>query len=349
VTGVSLGDVRADAVHGSYCPKMCGFACPVAAATGREDTTPWGLHTTIAALATGRVEPSASTATALVGCTGCHACRDACLYSQDVPTQVRAARAAHVDAGVVGPDVAAAVGRAMAGESPFGTTRSAAPDADAAATVTVVAGCRDDDATVAAAVRLFAVAGIAARAVVPSGCCGGAIDDLGDRASADELRRRLAAELGDGDRVVALDPHCIPSLRRIADPVVDVVAELATHATALRFTGPPATVTWHDPCLLARDESGPTPARVLLGAAGFAVAEVERSGADTACSGAGMAMEIVAPAHADAVARRRAVDLAATGVPALTACGGARRRLADAGADVTDLLVSLAARLEDAP
>ncbi|HEX2028214.1 MAG TPA: hypothetical protein VHF25_09480, partial [Nitriliruptorales bacterium] len=114
-----MADVRADAVHGSFCPKMCSFRCPVVAATGDERAVPWALHTVVAALATGARPPDGRAYRALRGCTGCHACRDACLYDLDVPAQVQAGRAAVVAAGEAPPAVAVAVAHVAAGRSPY--------------------------------------------------------------------------------------------------------------------------------------------------------------------------------------------------------------------------------------
>ena len=82
----------------------------------------------------------------------------------------------------------------------------------------------------------------------------------------------------------------------------------------------------------------------LLAAAGYLVTEPEHTGRHTACSGAGMGMDLLAPEAGEATARRRADELPS--LPVLTACAGARRHLAATGRDVGDLLVALADRLD---
>lgn len=347
-----LSDVREDAVHGSYCPKMCNFACPVAAATGREAFTPWGLHVTVAELATSRREPDDSTYAALVGCTGCHACMDACLYDQDVPAQVRVARATHdLDAH---PTVRGVVGALTTGRSPYDSERPDPPTAEGAPDVQVVVGCRDEPGLLDAVTTLFGAAGRVVRAVVPQGCCGALAADLGQTAVAEDLRAQLSDRLDRALPTVSTDPHCLPVLRTLVDARVrGTLAELDAllEDGSLRFNderGP--GVTYHDPCVAARDEDTVRQPRRLLRAAGVEVREPRQHGRDTACSGAGMGMDLLDPPSARAVAARRAGQLGPDRA-VVTACSRARAQLSDAGCEVRDIHVVLADRLpaEDAP
>lgn len=352
-------DVAAAALHGSFCPKMCNFACPVTAATGRDDAMPWSLHRTVSDLVTGRTDATdPAVTTALEPCTGCLACQGACAFDQDVPAQVREARAAVVAAGH-GPDAAsAATQRAATGESPYGGPLATAPSTAHGSDVVAVVvsfGCRDDAASLDALGRLLTAAGVSHAFVAPDGCCGGALTDLGHRDEAGRRRDTLAAALaaagGGSARVVATDPHCLPSLRTAVDgdvEVIDVVSALDQLVTdgRLRLAGNLGAVAFHDPCLLARDEGVLDPPRRLLVAAGGTVVEPEGHGAATVCSGAGLGLELLAPADADATATRRATQLTATDAVVVTACAGAQHRLTAAGARTRDLLVVLADHLD---
>lgn len=348
-------DVAGVALHGSFCPKMCTFACPVTEATGRDDAVPWSFHRVVSDLAQGRAAATTHAATHLEACSGCLACQVPCVFDQDVPAQVRAARAAVRDAGSPVRGASEAVDAVAAGRSPYrGTTARRArrsgevarPDAD----VVVVTGCRDDAEDVAALGRLLAAAGRPATVVAPEGCCGGTLTDLGAPSEAAAAATRLGERLPPGDTVIATDPHCLPSLRGTV-PDGTVVTDVATALAdlldrgALRFTGDAVEVAFHDPCLLARAEAVTASPRRLLRAAGAEVIEPEGHGTTTVCSGAGMALELVAPDDARATAELRARQLRATEVPVVTACAGARRRLAGAGLDVTDLASFLADRL----
>ena len=358
--GLPIADeTAAAAVHGSFCPKMCTFACPVTEATGRDDAVPWSFHRLVADLAGGRRAPDEHAAAALVACSGCHACRVPCVFDQDVPAQVRAGRAAVHAAGASLPAVDEAVARAADGRSPFGNRLPSPPDGDPDATTLVVAGCRDETATLNAVVRLLAAAGRAVRVVVPDGCCGAALDDLGAVDAAAERRADLAARLAGAERFVVTDPHTLPTVERIAverfgpsegpDRVVDAVTAVAEDLDAGRLPLSPSagTVTYHDPCLLARDREVLDPPRRLLAAIGMTVREPEHHGVHTSCSGAGLGLDLLDPAASAATAERRAGQLAATGAPAVTACGAARRRLVEAGGEVHDLFVLLADHLEE--
>jgi Fe-S oxidoreductase len=215
----------------------------------------------------------------------------------------------------------------------------------------VVAGCRDEPATLAALARLLDAAGVAVTWIVPEGCCGATLRDLGADGPAGEREAHLAGVLPEGPAVACADPHCLPSVRAAAGegrPVRSVVEELAglLEAGALRLGGPAAAVTYHDPCVLARDEGVVDGPRWLLAAAGAEIVEPEGAGADTVCSGAGMGFELLAPADADAVAARRAAQLDATAAPVVTACARARQRLAAAGLDARDLFAHLADHLD---
>ncbi len=94
-TDVIDEQVAAAATHGSFCPKMCTFACPVTAATGRDDAVPWSLHRTVADLADGRLplaDDDGEVFARLTACTGCLGCQVPCTFDQDVPAQVRPRR-----------------------------------------------------------------------------------------------------------------------------------------------------------------------------------------------------------------------------------------------------------------
>lgn len=330
--------------HGSYCPKLCTFACPVTEATGRDDAVPWSFHRTVSDLADGRLQP-AEAAPRLTACSGCLGCRQPCVFDQDVPSQVVAARAI---APPRTPEATEALVHLAAGRRPDGSSAPAAVGSRAA-DVVVLAGHADTDAAMQATARLFAAAGRSAAVVAPTGCCGGLARALGDPDLADALAAELPALVGDATRVVALDPHCLPELRGAMPEVdvVDVASALADDLDRLHFRPAGRPIVWHDPCVLARGEGVVDPPRALLSAAGFTVVEPRHHGLDTSCSGAGLGMPLLDPAAAAATAGRRAAQLADADAPAVTGCHRAATLLTDAGTDTADLVVLLADLLED--
>lgn len=329
--------------QGSYCPKMCTFACPVEAATGRDDAVPWNFHRAVTDLAEGRREP-ADVAGDLVACTGCLACREPCTYDQDVPAQVRDGRA------VARPRSHAAdtaIEAIADGRRPDGEVGHEPVDHVARGRVVLHAGCEDPREVVDAARRLLAAAGHEVT-LVADGCCGQLARDLGAPQVADARARHRAAQTSEAAMVVSLDPHCAPALT--ADgPVVDLWTVLADAELSWPAAAPEG-VTYHDPCLLARGRGVVTAPRGLLHRAGMTVDEPEFHGTTTACSGAGMGLPLLDPDAADATAGRRAGHLAATDASrTVTACSRAAARLRAAGHATEDLAVLLAARLTETP
>lgn len=336
--GLPAGTVDA-AVTGSYCPKMCTFACPVHQATGRDDAVPWSFHRAVTDLADGRRTPD-EVRDDLVACTGCLACQRPCDFDQDVPAQVRDGRA------VARPRTAAAdavLDHLAAGRRPDGTPGPAADPVPEGATV-LHAGCHDPEEVVAAGRRLLAAAGHDV-AVVADGCCGQLATDLGGADLADRRRAHRRDQLASAGRVVTLDPHCGPALPDVA-PVADLWSVLAAAPPPLR-ADPPTPVAYHDPCVLARGAGVVDPPRALLAAAGLTVVEPEHHGADTGCSGAGLGLPLLDPDAAATTAARRAAQLRATGARVVTACSRAADRLRGADLPVDDLAVALAARLPE--
>lgn len=330
------------AVKGSYCPKMCTFACPVTAATGRDDAVPWSFHRAVTDLADGRREPD-DVAGDLVACTGCLACQVPCAFDQDVPAQVRDARV------VARPRTAAAddaLAHVAAGRRPDGTADPVATTAVGPGTTVLHVGCQDPAEVVRAARTLLEAAGLEV-AVVADGCCGQLATDLGDPDTAGERRDHRASQLAGTGQVVTLDPHCAPSLPDDL-PVRDLWSVLAEAELAWDDASH-GRATYHDPCLLARRDGVVSAPRALLAAAGVEVVEPEFHGVDTACSGAGMGLPLLDADAADATAARRTTQLAATDAPTVTACSRAGDRLRRAGRPVDDLAVLLASRVRTSP
>ncbi len=327
-TDLPLADeVVALAEHGSYCPKLCNHTCPVLRATGRTDAVPWGFHRTVADLAVGRLSPG-DAAGRLVACTGCGACAEGCTFEdQDVPAQVRAGRAAVHAVGAALPAVVAAEEAVAAGRSPF--DRGVAPTAVGATapTLQLLVGCRDTAGTVAAAVRVLGAAGEAVAVVVPDGCCGGVLTDLGASDAAVAAAASLAPRLRTDLPVVLLDPHCRDTVTDLAhdhtvEDLVTVLQRLLEEGD-LALDGAPEAVRWHEPCrFVDGPAAGAGPA--VLAAVG---ALVELPGeAHRGCSGAGLGLELLDEEAAEETARQRRALLAGPG-PVVTGCAGAAARL----------------------
>jgi len=78
-----------------HCPSLCLSRCPVSTATANLSFSPWGKQSAAWRLKSRLVEQSAATQTPLWMCLDCLACREACLHSIDVPSNLAAARIEH--------------------------------------------------------------------------------------------------------------------------------------------------------------------------------------------------------------------------------------------------------------
>jgi len=148
--------------------------------------------------------------------------------------------------------------------------------------------------------------------------------------------------------LVLLSPGCVRAMRERWSPLpdgsrVEHVTTYLSRALAaradLRERAPlPESVTYHDPCELARGLSELTAPRALLAAAVAELREPPRSGTDTSCCGANGLMPRTLPAVASAMADDRRAELESCGAPAVTASPGC------AGALGADDVVSVLAR-----
>ena len=83
----------------TYCPKMCRFSCPTAAAEARETATPWAMMRLLELSRDGSVELDESVAEAFYHCTGCRRCQAFCRHDNDVPRALWKARSWAVENG----------------------------------------------------------------------------------------------------------------------------------------------------------------------------------------------------------------------------------------------------------
>ncbi|MBI4869102.1 MAG: (Fe-S)-binding protein [Candidatus Wallbacteria bacterium] len=90
----------------TFCPKMCRFACPVDRVEGSEASSPWGKMTMLRHLQTGEVSLDQGVLASAYKCTGCMACKQACLHGQELPPVFEAVRALAASRGLAHPKLA---------------------------------------------------------------------------------------------------------------------------------------------------------------------------------------------------------------------------------------------------
>ena len=338
---------------------MCRFSCRVAEVQGSETTTPWAKMASLHHVANGTIAMSSDYADTWFACTGCLRCNTYCDHDTIVPRALAAGRAAAVAAGAVGPGIAAAFAdldarlrRSVdATRAVFGDRRETTDSG-----VVFVPGCNSarihpDDARDSLAL-VERLTGGRAR-VTTERCCGRAHLDAGHPDRFVTLARAMLDDLGDATQVVFQDPGCLHALRVIARDVgihspVDLrhttelaVAHLARFEVLTGDAAIPATtkVRYHDPCRLGRGLGIYEAPRLLLSKIlGRAPDEFDHAREHAHCSGAGGSLPLTAKETAARITAERVREHEEAGAGIIvTACPGAKRSFAAAGAAVQDL------------
>lgn len=175
-----------------------------------------------------------------------------------------------------------------------------------------------------------------------------------NRRAFEEHARRLRSQ-GDGPDVSSC-PLCCFALgsagRESTFHTVQLLAERIDRLRELPLRSSPVTVTYHDPCYLARG-LGVTeePRLVLSSLPGVTLVEMGRNRRDTFCCGMGGAVEHVVPEMVSLVARERMEEAQRTGATVcVTCCPPCVEALAPVGLevsiDVLDIADFLYSRVE---
>lgn len=100
MTSPDIGsDIKRMTAYCTYCPKMCRFSCPTAAAEGRETVTPWGMMRLFELARDGSVTLDREVVETFFHCTGCRRCQSFCAHDNDVARALWKARRWGVEAG----------------------------------------------------------------------------------------------------------------------------------------------------------------------------------------------------------------------------------------------------------
>ena len=287
----------------------------------------------------GKVPPSREAQEVAMNCLMCGACVAACPPGFDINNFVRDLRDHLVAAGYFANDAHRRVLENLRtkgnpwGKAPIPT---GLPEFTGEQELLVWQGCQERRAPklMPSVAKILAAAGVSWGVLADEPCCGGPLLDLGDRgAFATQAEKALAAVEGSGAaRVLALCPHCAAAFGADYMEVGDLAAEALTlpgylaelvGQERLKFSdGPEQTVTYHDPCRLARWLSEvDAPREVLAAVPGLTLAEMERNGEWTWCCGAGGLAASIVPDLADFTAGERIVEARQTGADRIvTAC-----------------------------
>jgi Fe-S oxidoreductase len=316
-----------------FCPKMCRFACPVAAAEARETTTPWGLMSLVALVNRGTVELTPEVGEALYHCTSCLRCQSFCKHETDVPAALIEARRQMVKSGVAIPKAVQGIDLRMEQYgSPFGPVPDLPPEADEVfakdAPIAYLPSCarrfRDPESVLTAGRMLSVVVGEKVELIQTAGrrlnyCCGESLREAGFATRADKRQRDLFKDLAGRKMLIT---GCGSFRARYAEPkrgrprVVHTSEVLAEHLPLLAMRvaeggmgAAEGRVFYHDSCKVGRGFGAYRgPRDVLQALNGHEPDEFWQNKAEAQCCGGGCHYDEINPDGA-AVA---AVTLAST-------------------------------------
>lgn len=341
-----------------YCPKLSRAACPVSNVEANETVTPWGKMSLAYFAGRGDVPLDARHADPAWACSACYACRERCDHKNEVATVLTDARAEFFARGLAPEGARRAAERFRAREGGREDGARGEPDARAGAAapaaVRVLVGCgyvrHAPDVAQDALDATEALVGAPVRPV--RACCGLPLLYAGDRPGFQEAARRLAAEVAEGDRFIAVDPGCARAVRvEYARAGVDVRApelfvDLARASLdRLQRSTSERRVRYHDPCQLGRGlDRYDAPREILARITGRPPEEFIHRREHGDCSGGGGLVPATRPASSAAMADGRIAEHRALGGGLLvTHCAQSLRRFRSRGEPAEDL-ASLVAR-----
>ncbi len=174
--------------------------------------------------------------------------------------------------------------------------------------------------------KIFEAANISWGALEQEPCSGAPLTDLGDMKAFEKLAAQNIKLLNScgAERVVAICPHDANALINdyflAGDLEIEVIslpaflAELINEKRINVGQGKAMTITYHDPCKLARhlDETD-EPRDIFKAMKGIKLVEMERSGESAWCPGEGIGVDDICPELAAYAARERINEARATG------------------------------------
>ncbi len=353
----TLKDHRRAAAYCTYCAKLCHFACPVSAVTGRELHTPVGKVSAAYQHLTGARRLDEHAGAAVYACTDCGACTAHCQHENPVGAVLRAARAEAVEDGEAPKSLDRLRDCFARSGNPFGADLGAASREVCLETEgrAFFPGCtslaREPEMARAA---IDAAAGFGVRlslAGVSRRCCGYPLWAAGLHAEFAEHARAFAREARGLHELVVSDPGCAVAFLHaypeagveLAPKVVllvDLLADRLEYAFGRALLR--GEYAYHDACKLGRTLGRYEGPRRLMRAAVGDFAEAPEHHEDGGCSGGGGMLPLTLPEAAQAIARRQGEALGAPGRRVVTGCPTASRSFRRAGVDAEDLFTLLA-------
>jgi len=315
------------------------------------------------------IRPSQDIAEIAMKCLVCGACQAACPPGFDINAFIRDLRDHLVGEGYFVNEAHKAILDNMERRgNPWGRrpVRREAPEFDSDKELLVWLGCRErfHGRVFSQTGSILDLAGVSWGVLPDEPCCGAPCLDLGRKEgyleSAESVLR--AVEDSGAQRMLILCPHCASTM--MADYVMEagdlsaepvtlpaLLSELIAEGRIDVSAGDDMSVTFHDPCRLARWlEETEAPRDVIGAMKGIELREMQRSGKWGWCCGAGGFSEKIAPDLSSHAARQRTAEARSTGADAIiTGCSYCTAMLAKhsrAGQKVMHLAELVAGRMK---
>ncbi|MBI1909987.1 MAG: (Fe-S)-binding protein [Deltaproteobacteria bacterium] len=209
----------------TYCPKLCHYACPVAAVEGNETVTPWGLMSVMNLTRKGEIPFDQKTAALAYQCTHCGACTEACALGNPVPAALNHFRERAFAAGIVPAGAKETSLHFRKRSNPYGIdlltklqrTFGQEEMAEKGDPVVYFPGCTETEFFPENIKSFLNVVGRLNHFPVPLypgeiQCCGYPLYAAGDRDGFREIAEIMSHALAEYDTIVTADPVCFTTL-----------------------------------------------------------------------------------------------------------------------------------------
>ncbi len=319
----------------TYCA-FCKSVCPVFDDIGWDSVSPKGQNITAYNLLLGNLEPDEDVMKSLYRCTMCLDCTRRCPTSIETADIVAAARTGMVEKGFKNPAHVELVDNVQKTGNIYGETEQIAPQEGE---VQLFLGCgyQQRPNTVKKFVRILDKLGVKAR-IVEESCCGYPLKILGYTGDYEKQKKEFAQKIPKGD-VVTFCPTCYMFLKEeYQDHPPKHVLELIDEKLAEHdIKAVDMTVTYHDPCHLARGAGIVDAPRNILSSIGAQLKEMSQNKNTTRCCGGGGGIMTSDADLSGRLGSERARQAAATGVQDMvTICPTCELSLRSGAKTITD-------------
>jgi Fe-S oxidoreductase len=339
----------------TFCPKMCRHACPVSTTTGKETWIPQVKMDRLNRLRLQQVPWTEENTEGLWACTGCRHCTVYCEHDNEPAAVLFAGRSEAARRGITHPTLKNYPDRFAKREARLAATSQAAfgPQVTAKSGIAFFPGCDSldkspNDVSAALAVLKSLKLGTVSLVSAPHNCGGYPLLAAGQTDGFRAHANAVASSLRGFTTVVTNCSACRYAMRALYPAegiekmpnVISLAELLAQNATKLPKPRNKKPIYYHDPCHLARSSGITEEPRAVLRTLAT-LREFSWNRIDVECCGGGGLLPKTDPTTADAMAKRRLIEIHNQGGgTVVTSCGTCAFMLksnAPASVDVMDM------------